>query len=350
MQSPADERRKVLPPTPSQGPSWTRLLIGLLALALAILGWLASRRTPSVGVAPAGRSAAAPRQHSELAKRLDDALARTDAACRTATSRRLAAARRAVEAGCVQARGGVDGAVAELCGSKNSAVLIWLMASDTVRKTARTDAHVQSVLDPAIMAPCLQGMATAEKELGRLQGELSEISTAFAVELAAITESSAPAAGVDSAAWESLCQSIHESQTRVRKIAQTKIAGQVGLGLSALFIRSTMISARKVFGHIVKRLVATQAVAIGTAAADGPFPVGDLIALIVEAGGVGLSVYDLHKARNVMIPELKQHLNTAINSVRADALNDVEGRFGTMLEAFETHNHGLVATLKEDLR
>jgi hypothetical protein len=331
-----------------------RLLAGLIVFVLAILAWITAHRYEAAENLPTGaRSSTAPTgggsARAKLSARIDEALAATDQRTREASSRRLGTARQAIRSACAAARSGADSAVSDLCSAKGSAQLAWLMAKDRLCQTAEAEAQINASLEPRIIKPCLRGMAAAESELGMLQAELAEASTALAVELAALTGESPATAGLDRKTWEALCRDLNASIPKVKQIVLTQCSAALGLGISAVFVRSTLQAASGVLGHIVERFVATQGVALASAVADGPLPFGDAIGLVFDIVGTGLCAYDLHKARNELLPALRTSLVQAVNRAEGNSVGQVEARVGAMLKAVQQHNHATVAKLKESL-
>ena len=85
-----------------------------------------------------------------------------------------------------------------------------------------------------------------------------------------------------------------------------------GLAIEAIFIRQTIASLNTTLGSVVARLTATFGSGTASAVADGPLPVGDIIAIVMAAGGTAWSGYDLWKAREQLPAELTALLLSVI--------------------------------------
>ena len=85
-----------------------------------------------------------------------------------------------------------------------------------------------------------------------------------------------------------------------------------GFVLEAVFIRQTIAALTSTLGGIVTRLSATFGSGTASAVADGPLPVGDIIAIVMAAGGTAWSGYDLWKAREQLPAELTALLLSVI--------------------------------------
>ena len=89
-----------------------------------------------------------------------------------------------------------------------------------------------------------------------------------------------------------------------------------GLALESAFLKQTIAALTSTLGGIVARLSATLGSGAACAAADGPFPFGDAVAVVLAAGGTAWSSYDLYEARKKLPAELTVLLQTAINDLQ----------------------------------
>ena len=96
-----------------------------------------------------------------------------------------------------------------------------------------------------------------------------------------------------------------------------------GLAIEAIFIRQTITALTSTLGGIVARLSATFGSGAACAAADGPFPFGDAIAVVLAAGGTAWSGYDLWKAREQLPAELTALLKQVISDCQAACRREV---------------------------
>ena len=86
-----------------------------------------------------------------------------------------------------------------------------------------------------------------------------------------------------------------------------------GLALEAVFLKQTIAALTSTLGGIVARLSATFGSGAACAAADGPFPFGDAVAVVLAAGGTAWSSYDLYEARKRLPAELTVLLKQVIS-------------------------------------
>ena len=89
-----------------------------------------------------------------------------------------------------------------------------------------------------------------------------------------------------------------------------------GLALEAAFLKQTIAALTSTLGGIVARLSATFGSGAACAAADGPFPFGDAVAVVLAAGGTAWSSYDLYEARKQLPTELTVLLQNTIRDLQ----------------------------------
>ena len=158
------------------------------------------------------------------------------------------------------------GATCRLCG---------LMVSDKLTGAHETQEYLTSVLEKPIITPCRKGAAV-------YGGDFS--TTRFLDNLKAVNAD----------------------------YAEIEAYALGGLALEAVFLKQTIAALTSTLGGIVARLSATFGSGAACAAADGPFPFGDAVAVVLAAGGTAWSSYDLYEARKHLPAELTALLKQVI--------------------------------------
>ena len=87
-----------------------------------------------------------------------------------------------------------------------------------------------------------------------------------------------------------------------------------GLMLEAVFMKSTIKAFTSVLGAISSRLAAVYGTGAACAVADGPFPIGDTIAVLLATGGTAWCAYDLWQAKAQLRTELSAVLLQSIDN------------------------------------
>ena len=163
------------------------------------------------------------------------------------------------------------GATCKLCG---------LMAREKLAGTSKTQEYLNSILEKPIIEPCRRGAKVYGCDFN---------STGFLNAL----------------------KSINADYAEIEAYAVS------GLAIEAVFLKQTIAALTSTLGSIVARLSATFGSGAACAAADGPFPFGDAIAVVLAAGGTAWSGYDLWKARERLSAELTAMLKQAIHDCQA---------------------------------
>ena len=89
-----------------------------------------------------------------------------------------------------------------------------------------------------------------------------------------------------------------------------------GLMLEAGFMKSTIKAFTSVLGAISSRLAAAYGTSAVCAVADGPFPIGDTIAVLLATGSTAWCAYDLWQAKVQLHSELTAVLLQSIDNCR----------------------------------
>ena len=158
--------------------------------------------------------------------------------------------------------------------------LCWLMARDNLAETHETQDYLASFLEKPIIEPCRKGAKVYGCDF-KTAGFLDSLKTI----------------NVDYAEIEAYAFS--------------------GLVIESLFLKQTIAALTSTLGGIVARLSAAFGSGAACAAADGPFPFGDAVAVVLVAGGTAWSGYDLWKARERLSAELTAMLKQAIHDCQA---------------------------------
>ena len=159
------------------------------------------------------------------------------------------------------------GATCRLCG---------LMVRDKLTGAQETQEYLTSILEKPIITPCRMGAAVY-------------------------------GCGFNSAGFLDNLKAVNADYAEIEAYAIG------GLALEAVFLKQTIAALTSTLGSIVARLSATFGSGAACAAADGPFPFGDAVAVVLAAGGTAWSSYDLYEARKHLPAELTALLKQVIN-------------------------------------
>jgi len=151
-----------------------------------------------------------------------------------------------------------------------------LMVRDKLAGTHETQEYLTSILEQPIITPCRKGAAVYGCDF-------------------------------NSAGFLDNLKAVNADYAEIEAYAIS------GLAIEAAFLKQTMAAVASTLGSIVARLSATFGSGAACAAADGPFPFGDAIAVVLAAGGTAWSSYDLYEARKQLPAELTALLKQGIS-------------------------------------
>ena len=230
----------------------------------------------------------------------------------------------------------IDGTVEIFSSVKTVGYLVYLLAYDKVKDTSTARDYMTEQLTPKIITPCMNGNAAVRECLGKflhgMQENDNEFRAALAQKLAAM-----PKSGARSKADERFMQNLLKTQEQIATLATTKVATIVGVTIEAFCwkqIRDALI-------RLVGKTVAKVAVSAGIAAADGPLPFGDVIAVL----GLAWSAYDIYQATKVIPDELRAILNKTVDSFRNDSRSEAMRIAVEALRASSDSAQNVVKTL-----
>ncbi len=174
-----------------------------------------------------------------------------------------------------EAQRNVPAAVAKLTEMKTMLKLCWY---EFPGKTDDLESHalIQLILEKPIFEPCRKGAAVYGCAInkGAASGSIAEIGKSAVV---------------------------------------TTLYSAGGLGLEAVFMRSTLKSMKTILKAASARLSRFLGAGAACAATDGPFPFGDTIGVTLAVGGTWLCISDLKAVQRDMAGALEEAIRQAID-------------------------------------
>lgn len=321
-----------------------------IALLFAVLGWFVSKRGESGGAIlefakKVTKLFSSKRQLSEeqrekvkleIRKIFEDAK-NQDVEIYNSTVSRM---EEHLRNGSRRAKNNISNVIDRTCTFKQSAKICFLIAKDTANGSNELDEHLSGIIVPNIVHPMQKAASNCENELARMEDSLRENRTNVNVRIISISHMAElrleDNLGLENALKE-LLKATHGPSSDITDIAKIKVSSAIGLASDAISIRSTVACFRSVLGHIARRMGVTVPSSIVSAAADGPLPIGDAIAVVISVGGATWCAYDLYKA-NIQIPgKIRTELWSSIERSRKEILDSGRSRAKAILEAHESH-------------
>ena len=184
-----------------------------------------------------------------------------------------------------EARRNIPAVVDRLTETGTQCKLCLLMARDKIVGTSKTQDFLASFLKEPIIAPCRKGVNVYGLDFE------------------------------DDNFLESLAE-VNADYVNIKAYALGSLA------IEAVFLKQTITALKTVLGTTITRLTAVCSGGAAFAAADGPFPFGDAVAVVLAAGGAAWSGYDLWKAQTQLHEELTVLLQTAIQNCQDACLRE----------------------------
>lgn len=179
-----------------------------------------------------------------------------------------------------EARRNIPSVVDQMTGTGALCKLCWYMSWDKISGSHKTQDYLESLLNGPIVESCRAG--------AKVYG-----------------------CDITSAGFVNGVKAVNSDYAITGAYAMT------GLSIEALFLRKTITALSTVLGKIVARLSTSYSSGSVCAAADGPLPIGDVIGIVMAAGGTVWSAYDLYKVKTQLGPELKNLLQQSVRECQA---------------------------------
>jgi hypothetical protein len=249
-----------------------------------------------------------------------------------------------------RAEEGIEPTVDELASFKGCAILCYYMAKDKFGGNCETEERIHSVLDAHIGQNVLYAVQQRENALLRLNDALARNATDMQVRLAAMAETVISSEDQSAqAAFRDYVDRIGTVSEGFSRISLNTVVAGAGLTISGLLVKTTLKQAINVLGHIARRMGTTTALAIGSAAADGPFPFGDALGLVLEVGGAAWCARQLYDAQFTLKDQLKGELRSALSQYRNAVLSLGKKQSLALLKAYHDRNRKVAENLINEL-
>ncbi len=244
----------------------------------------------------------------------------------------------------------IDPAIDELVSIKGSAILCYYLAKDKFNGGCETEKRINSVLSTNIVQNILEANKKMENTLNRLNDTLAQNTTEMRVKLASVSEPYFdPQNKKAQAAFKMFISDLNGMPESLKLTALNTLSPTIGLVLSGLLVKRTWRMITSVLGSIVSRFDISSGVALGSASADGPLPVGDIIGLVIEAGGTIWCVYDLYNAQVTLKNKVKYELKNGLAQYRNKMLQLSRNRAEEVLKEYSYQYSRLAINLKNQL-
>jgi hypothetical protein len=226
----------------------------------------------------------------------------------------------------------INVAVDGLTGWKESAHLSYLIAYSAITGKSAAGDFIGAKVSSVFSVPAGRAMMLIAESYAEMEREMAVAANNFsAASLKAIE--SLP----DSARRMNLLElnAVNIPSREITDAGMKTTLNSVGLAVDAVLIPKLCASAGVVLQTVVGRTTATLATSGTLIVADGPFPVGDAIAVVVGVGGGIWAACDLYHARKHLVPAVRQQLQDDYQAQHKMFRKIVKQQASTLLKQYE---------------
>ncbi len=218
-----------------------------------------------------------------------------------------------------------------LCGFKPCVVLAYKMAYDEIMKTNRTEEAIGPIVTERIVCPIQKAVEVYINWTVEFREELEKIEQEFACDLAlkgrAFKENVSAFQSEEAVRVEA---SIGQFEAGIREHAKEMVIATISAALEGAMIQWSYAEVRKVvvkvasvaLASVVKKVVTTASSAAISAAADGPLPIGDVVAALITVGGLTWTAVDIYKVTKAMPDEMRNEIRTSIEEAKKRLIDE----------------------------
>ena len=204
-----------------------------------------------------------------------------------------------------------------LCGFKCCVSLAYKMAYDKIKDTNRTGEAIEPLVKAKISAPIEKAIGVYAKWSEDYKHELQKEAQVFALDIAARGQKFSEEIMVLSEAdAKAASAAIDKFVGEVEAHASEAVVAMVGAGVEMALIKTSYETIKKLVIAIATKALESSAARIGTSAAagagtavaDGPLPIGDIIGALITVGGLTWTAYDIYKVTKKMPDEMRDQI------------------------------------------
>ena len=213
-----------------------------------------------------------------------------------------------------------------LCGWKVCATLAYKMAYDKVKHTNKTEDAILPIVTSRIIEPITNAVSVYSNWITEFRQELQKEDMAFAMDLALrshkFNESISVLTDIDVA---NVSGSVDKLITDIQNHAKESAYAGVGAAVELVLIKSSYVAIKNLvvkiasvsLSAVAQKMAGTATAAAGSAVADGPLPIGDIVGGVITIGGLVWSSYDIYHVTKQMPDEMKAGIMESINETRS---------------------------------
>ena len=206
---------------------------------------------------------------------------------------------------------GIDKLLSKISSFKKLSEICYLQAYDIIKGTNKADLLIAKYFNRYLGSVIIKAHKNCDSVLMQLEDDLKRNNTELQIELGELAKKhNGKCPRID---LEKINASTQNFIEQSKKLSLNFGASTLGVALEAIFIKSTVSAIKNLTAKVVTKMGASVAIA----AADGPLPIGDIIA-VFGAGWLAWDIYDLTYA---LPKKIKGNLKKNLEDDHASLLN-----------------------------
>ena len=212
-----------------------------------------------------------------------------------------------------------------LCGWKVCFKLACKMAYDKIKKTNTAEDAIVPVVTEKIVRPIEKPAGIYENWVREYRQELQKADQEFSQDLAMRSSRlNGSLSVVKTEDAQMVGESLDKLVSDIRDHAKESVFAGMEVALEAAMIQSSYVAIKKAvtgvasvaLASVVKKVATTTSAAAISAAADGPFPFGDVIGGGIALGGLTWTAYDVYKVTKSMPEDMRKSILDSVNGAK----------------------------------
>lgn len=195
--------------------------------------------------------------------------------------------------------------------------IVWDGVLDKIKGSERLQDRYTAMLEP-FMTPCTRAGQSLIADYETFEARMNAENAAFREELASSHGKLSDAVRVEFP-MDALRTKMAQTYEELRGIPLKAGLVAAEVAIEAACIKSTMTAVRSLIHRYAGKTIAKGAASAVAPAADGPLPIGDIIAAL----GTAWTVYDIYDLVNILPNEIAKSLNATVDTLQAQTIDEV---------------------------
>lgn len=233
----------------------------------------------------------------------------------------------------------IEKAVNVLTSPKGSLHLSYLMIKDKLTGSEDAPGLIADTINTYVLMGSTEMVHNVEALLTGLQRELNVNSRAM------INQLSHQLPAELNMSFTRMEQHIDSLSNNIGTISLKTTLANIDFIITAALLNRIYSQLTHVLKVVGKRVLKTQALALTSAAIDGPLFFGDMVGIGIEVAGLSWAGWELYQAQKVMKPKIEQEIRNAVELFKEEILAASSNTAQAMVTDANRNNKSITGTL-----